>query len=818
MERLGALEDGPAARAALARLPELYQQWIAAQQDRLGDLSERRREVAHGLIAEAEVAARRIRDGIARLDERKVLDAFRTMNRAIAAALRRRRLDHAPAWYPFQLAFILLNLPGLVEPTHGDRRTVDLLFFPTGGGKTEAYLGLAAFVMVYRRLVHGSPGGCGLAVLMRYTLRLLTLDQLGRASAVVCALELERRSEPERLGDWPFEIGLWVGRGATPNRMGAEGDRDEHSARARVLRYKRDSKTFPPIPIESCPWCGAPFDPNSFQLVPNAKRPTDLLLCCANRRCEFSRQPGLPVLTVDEPIYRRLPGFLIATADKFAAMPWVGEVAGFFGRVAAFDEHGAGRRAVAGPERVLEGSLPPPDLIIQDELHLISGPLGSMAGLCETAVDALCTRKVAGEQVRPKIIASTATVRRAEAQIQALFGRSRTMIFPPPGPDRRDSFFARSVHEPEESRLYMGVAAPGRSPKVLFLRAVTTLLAAARRAWEGAGAKRAGNPADPYMTLVAYFNALRELGSARRIVEDEVRTRLTGYGNRRRIGTTTPPFVDRRLGDPIELTSREGTARVADAKRRLETEFAGDRPVDVALATNMISVGLDVLRLGLMVVSGQPKAASEYIQATSRVGRDPTRPGLVVTLLNLNKPRDRSHYERFIHWHESFYRAVEAVSVTPFAPRALDRGLAAATVALARLGWSELTPLFAAADIERVRPELHVIADRFAERIAGHRPAVPRSVVTELRAQVTSLLDDWASLAHDHRAGGTVFGYDLRGGVTKALLREMLDPELRHADHRERRFRAPRSLRDVEPTVLLRKLMPNGSEIRDNDG
>jgi hypothetical protein len=231
----------------------------------------------------------------------------------------------------------------------------------------------------------------------------------------------------------------------------------------------------------------------------------------------------------------------------------------------------------------------------------------------------------------------------------------------------------------------------------------------------------------------------------------------------------------------------------------------------------MISVGLDVLRLGLMVVSGQPKTASEYIQATSRVGRDPVRPGLVVTLLNLNKPRDRSHYGRFSHWHGSFYRAVEAVSVTPFASRALDRGLAAGTVALARLGWPELTPVGAAIEVERVRPALTAVADRYAERVAAHRAQVPPSVVADVRAKVTSLLDDWASLAHDYRAGGTAFGYALQPGVSKALLREMLDPELRHADERERRFRAPRSLRDVEQNVLLRQLMPNGSEIREGD-
>jgi hypothetical protein len=159
---------------------------------------------------------------------------------------------------------------------------------------------------------------------MRYTLRLLTIDQLGRAAAVVCALELARQADTAKLGDWPFEIGLWVGRGATPNRMGAEGDRDDYTARAQVLRYKRDTSSFPPIPIDSCPWCGEKFKPDAFRLEPDTRRPTNLLLVCSNRRCEFSTAPGLPVLTVDEPIYRRLPAFLIATVDKLRRCPGKG--------------------------------------------------------------------------------------------------------------------------------------------------------------------------------------------------------------------------------------------------------------------------------------------------------------------------------------------------------------------------------------------------------------------------------------------------------------------------------------------------------------
>ncbi len=294
MEKLAELPDAAAAASALDRLPTLYEAWIAGQKKKLGGLSARRREVADGLLQQAGIAAARVRSGIAQLADPRALDAFRTMNRAIAAAARRQRPDETPRWRPFQLAFILLNLEGLVSPTHKDRETVDLLFFPTGGGKTEAYLGLAAFVLVWRRLIHPGRQGCGLAVLMRYTLRLLTLDQLGRAAAVVCALELERRGDPSRLGDWPFEIGLWVGRAATPNRMGADGDRDDTTARARVLSYKRDSSRYPPIPISSCPWCGTEFDQHSFQLVPDMKRPVNLELRCKNRKCEFGPLRACP--------------------------------------------------------------------------------------------------------------------------------------------------------------------------------------------------------------------------------------------------------------------------------------------------------------------------------------------------------------------------------------------------------------------------------------------------------------------------------------------------------------------------------------------
>ncbi len=803
MEALAATGDADALVAALAAFPARYGEWIAGQRET--KLNGKRAEAAAILLDEAKHACARIERGIALLKEPDVFKAFRVANRAMAKAARRRSARAAnvapeavepPRWRPFQLAFLLMNLEGIARPSSSDREAVDLLFFPTGGGKTEGYLGLAAFTMVLRRLRNSGLSSAGVAVLMRYTLRLLTLDQLGRVAALVCALELEREADAA-LGPWPFEVGLWVGRAATPNRMGAKGDDDETTARSKTLKYKNDSKRWPaPIPLESCPWCGTPFTNDSFSLQPNSDRPTDLRVVCVSRKCEFRGDRPLPILTVDEPIYARRPAFLIATVDKFASLPWVGDVGRLFGK---------------GEKEPLL----PPELIIQDELHLISGPLGTMAGLYEIAVDRLASREEAGKRVKPKVVASTATIRRAEAQVRALFGRSAVYVFPPPGPDRRDSFFARTVSQSEkEPRTYVGLSAQGRSLKVLLLRTYLALLGASQRLFTEAGGAALGekNPADPYLTLLGYFSSLRELGGTRRIVEDEVAARAARYGERRRAGAGRGEFLDRAIQqEVVELTSRESTAKVARAKERLALPFTDKEHVDVALATNMISVGLDITRLGLMVVLGQPKTTSEYIQATSRVGRDDTRPGLVVTLQNVHRPRDRSHYERFGAYHASFYRAVEATSVTPFSARALERAAAAVAVALARHGMPSLTPAAGAGQVEAVRKDLAFVAEEMAERAMRHDPQKAAEELEALRKKVKSLVDDlldgWAALAHEKRQNGVKLAYQAkeRGGPSNAfaLLRDPLDPELDSLPSQARKFRAQRSMRDVEPSVGL---------------
>ena len=958
MDALGSLPDGQAAEAALRPLVDRYRAWIASRREALSAFTdagnetpdpppgERERALStltdarHGTAAEllrrAGAAADRMERGIAMLaSDAGALDAFRVANRAVARALRQRFperfADGPPRWRAFQLAFILLNVPGLADPNDPDRETVDLLFFPTGGGKTEAYLGLAAFAMVLRRLrnpEHDGLQGAGVSVIMRYTLRLLTLDQLARASGLVCALELEREAAADaRYGAWPFEIGLWVGKAATPNLMGRKGDGRSDSARARTRQFKADPGGKPsPIPLESCPWCGTRFEPASFTLLPNDERPAELRIVCANFECDFSGDRPLPVLAVDEPIYRRLPAFLIATVDKFASLPWVAETGKLLGGAERFNAargaagsgmaRGTARGAAKGTAghaagfygaaesragRRLERPLPPPDLVIQDELHLISGPLGTMVGLYEAAIEALCVRdpgdsgndpgsgsgngpgsgsdhglgggpdqraerthheapkqrglgdgptgssgsgldhgpgspgeraeRIRGEaperhnpgdgptggfdgepghrSVRPKIIASTATVRQARDQIQALFARPDTRIFPPPGPDRRDSFFARTVPvERTAGRRYLGITSPGRSPKVLMRKVWLALMGAAERAYRDAGGHaNHDNPADPYMTVLGYFNSLRELGGARRILEEEVQNTIKQYGERRRFRERRGLFQDRRtFSEVVELTSRVSTDKVADARRRLECAFHEPQRVDCAIATNMISVGLDIPRLGLMVVLSQPKTHAEYIQATSRVGRDDRRPGLVVTLLNVHKPRDRSHYERFRHYHETFYRSVEVSSVTPFSARALDRGFAGALVGLARHAEATLTPPEGVERIADVRAGLERrLLDSFRERI-DRQPfaddAERGECLRNVRGRVAELLDAWQAVVEDYHAAGVAVRYQrYEPGAGRPLLREMLDTDFESGDHR--RFRANRSLRDVEPEVNL---------------
>ncbi|MFJ2814292.1 helicase-related protein [Streptomyces sp. NPDC087294] len=631
--------------AALEALAAGYERWIDRKEVEAGALPEPMyEEPARHQVEACREALGRLREGIGLLGSKPdLMRAFRLANRAMAEQRARsawvkngRRGTPDPAagrWRPFQIAFVLLCLAGIDDPAHRDRGVSDLLWFPTGGGKTEAYLGLIALTSFLRRLRGGADGG-GVTVLMRYTLRLLTLQQFERAAILLCAMERMRRDTPE-LGGEEFSLGMWVGRSATPNTL------DEAERKLTELRRDLDKRlaTENPVQLHACPWCGTRLDARAYEVDHGARR---MHVRCPGTGCDFA--DGLPVHLIDEAVYAARPTLVIATVDKFASMPWRPATAALFNLDDPSDP------------------TPPPELIVQDELHLISGPLGTLTGLYETAVDALAGR--------PKVIASTATIRRAGAQGRSLFDRE-VRQFPPAGLDSRDSWFAvETPREEKASRRYVGLFAPGTSQSTLLIRTYATLLHRAKYA------RTDDEVRDAYWSLVGYFNSLRLLSAAELQVHDDVLAYLELLAEREGV----PP---RPVANYSELTSRIDASEIPARLKGIEKKLPDGDTVDVLLATNMIAVGVDVDRLGLMAVMGQPQTTAEYIQATSRVGR--ASPGLVAVMLNASRSRDRSHYESFQHFHSALYREVESTSVTPFSARARERGLHAVVVALTRL-------------------------------------------------------------------------------------------------------------------------------------
>ncbi|MEU7877112.1 helicase-related protein [Microbispora bryophytorum] len=690
--------------AGLRGLVEGYRAWIAerAEESRLlGDTEFAR--AARNQIKLCESACDRMVSGIETLQqEPQVMAAFRYANEAMAEQRartswikdgRKEQPEIAKGfWRPFQIAFLLLCLDGIVDPDHPDRDKADLLWFPTGGGKTEAYLGIIAFTVFLRRLRNSEEKGGGVAAIMRYTLRLLTLQQFERAAALICAMEIIRDGRPKELGEETISIGMWVGAAATPNKLKVAADS------LKKLREGKELHKENPVQLRFCPWCGTPMGPDEYEVDVESSR---MRIYCANADCDFHNE--LPVHVVDDKIYVVRPTLIIATVDKFAQIAWRPEVAALFN----LDR---------------KGTLPP-ELIVQDELHLISGPLGSLTGLYETAIDAVAKK--------PKIIASTATIRRAKEQVRRLFDREVAQ-FPPAGLDARDSWFAvETSAEGKASRYYLGLLAPNLSQATLLIRAYAALLHHAKVV-EGSDDVR-----DAYWTLIGYFSSLRILAAADLQVAADVQERLKMLAERH--------GHERRVADRnAELTSRVKSSDIPTRLKELEIKHPNERAFDTVLATNMISVGVDVDRLGLMAIMGQPQTTAEYIQSSSRVGRQ--HPGLVVMLYNANRSRDRSHYESFVPYHSALYRQVESTSVTPFSPRARDRALHAVLVGMARLSCPELRFNRGAAAVRDHMSRIEELKDVILARVG----AVDKDEVAGTEKDLNDIIAKWVQLADDN--------------------------------------------------------------------
>lgn len=553
--------------------------------------------------------------------------------------------NRVPEWRPFQLAFILQCIASFVDENSNEKELIDLLYFPTGGGKTEAYLAVSAFLIFWRRINYIQSYD-GVNIIIRYTLRLLSAQQFERASKMVLACEFIR-SNYNDLGSKSISIGFWVGTNTIPNTLKGDKGAIKKLENTQKKLNKGDNFVVNPFQLSNCQWCNTKIiskinQTDTVYQIGHRIGKSNLVSYCLNESCHFSEsRGGLPVVLIDEDIYQKPPTILFATVDKFAMLAWKGESTTFF--------NGSNRK---------------PELIIQDELHLLNGTLGSLVGLFENALLELCDN--------PKIIASTATVKNVDKQIQGLYGRE-ARVFPQYATNADDTFFSKVIEE--SKRKYIGVLPTGKTTVVTNLQLVASLLYARLEIWKQSNEK---NEADSFWTILSYFKSLKEIGR----FSNKINSELKPIIKQLQVRYLNDDFVlannyNKLSYRNIELTSRIPNEKIKKNLDLLEKEFNGNikehTAYDLVLATNMISVGLDVSRLGVMVMNGMPPNTAEYIQASSRVAR--TNEGLVLTLYDPFNSRDLSYYEDFVQFHKTFYKQVEPLSVTPFAENALDKML-----------------------------------------------------------------------------------------------------------------------------------------------
>ena len=725
-----------------------YDAWIAKRRQDASVLSGEELKAAQRILDRCCTALDRMRQGLKRLEtDDHAVKAFAMANLAVARQIKDKK--KSPQWYPFQLGFLLINLETLTNEDTPDRDTVDLLWFPTGGGKTEAYLALIAFLICYRRMRYPDKGG-GTAVIMRYTLRLLTTQQFVRASGLICALELLRRQRSVDLGQEPISLGLWVGGEIVPNTFLQASNHLDELQRSGPMRAEKFILYHCPAP-----GCGAEL------LVPaiNESRRSGLewsrgsfRFVCPNPNCELNQTGAgdgvIPVNVIDQHLYQHPPSLLMSTVDKFALFAWKSEPNAFFGR--------SGNR--------------PPELIIQDELHLISGELGTIYGLYEAAVDTVIELK----GVKPKYIASTATIRHAAGQVKRLYGRE-VFVFPPPGLYIEDSFFARTapISNEHPGRLYVGYLAPGRKRQESLSALAATLLTAPPTRNIDRDIR------DAWWTLLIYHGSLKGVGNSNNTMRNDVPELMKMiYAEIREKNTSSqeiPATPDQRelIGEQItELTSNIGAGKIPVTLGRMAKKWTDPESISALLCTNMISVGIDVDRLALMIVNGQPLTTGEYIQASSRVGRG-TVPGLVVANYFRNQARSLSHYENFRAYHESFYRFVEPTSVTPFSAQARKRALHAAVIIVMRQAVPGLLSESEAGRFDYNNHLLKSAKDKFWRRCKLADPAETDKIKEELDA----IFEWWEGRALDARQRSRQLTYSVRDRSKLRLIQKFEEME-----------------------------------------
>ncbi|TCP25637.1 helicase-like protein [Scopulibacillus darangshiensis] len=743
MSDLAGLSSNESPEKILKPLIEGYRKWIENKSTGVDNVPELLQPIARKHLKLCKESLDRMKNGLKLLEDQQILEAFRLANTAILLQQvngKDRRFgcvedkqiifnkpfkesvkdeislkNASNTWRAFQIAFILMSIESLVDEKCDAREVVDLIWFPTGGGKTEAYLGVAAFQMILRRLKN--PLDSGVDVMMRYTLRLLTADQFQRSSRLICSLEYLRSKNSKKLGDAPFSIGIWVGSNTTPN--------SNKAAKTSLNKLQKNEKNAQQFIVNSCSWCGANL--GYYDEKGSKKRyyfgykikNDRLVVHCPDKNCHFHEE--LPIYIVDETIYEKHPTFLIGTVDKFVQLVWQPKARALFG---------------IGPNGERFNS--PPSLIVQDELHLISGPLGTLTGLFEALIEELCLKNVEGKVIKPKIIAATATIKQFEEQARALFGRENARLFPSPGLENEDSFFAtpainKETGKPMPGRKYVGVYTTSVRIMMSQVMAFSSILQSTAEINE--------RERDPYWTLLSFYNTLRELGGGLTLTQ----TDIPQYSNSMAMRKGLQKDI-RYINNVLELTSRKQSHEISKTIDDLKLEYRPNKDqkdmnstIDLCLASNIIEVGVDIDRLSVMAIVGQPKMTAQYIQVSGRVGRRWwERPGLIFTLYSNTKSRDKSHFEHFREYHQKLYAQVEPTSVTPFSDSCLDRGLHAVVIGFLRQALND--DISRSPDWKEIRKSLNNKIVPFYNRLIERAELVDPEQVEELKSRFMEIL------------------------------------------------------------------------------
>lgn len=756
-------EETTAVVAGLMRFVENYESWVGLQQATLQGLDSHEVDAGRRITERMEQTLKRMRKGVAFIENDPVVaQAFSLANQAMLEQMRqvdkvkgKLKKDEAYAWRPFQLAFVLTVMESSIKDDDEFRDIVDLIWFPTGGGKTEAYLALIAFLIVWRRLTHSTSGG-GTVVLMRYTLRLLTSQQYLRAARLICALDIIRQKTPD-LGEEPITIGMWVGAATSPNSFKVACEQVD-----KIAAGKQEAARS--LVLDACPWCGQIFEGVDHYIA----KPSEFKFCCCNDDCHFGQSGSgiIPCNVVDEALYKNPPTLLIATIDKFARLAWEERAEAFLGG----------------------SQMRPPELIIQDELHLIAGALGSVAGVYESALYTVLQQR----GCYPKYVASTATIRMAEQQVKRIYG-AELAVFPPPGLGCDDSYFAKTVDlSVRPGRLYVGYFAPSLDQQHCMAPLAAALLAAPESVF-GPDTQEREALLEAWWSQVVYHGSLKGVGNSHNAFNIDVREM---FGRLIEEAQLTDNKVTRPLPELAQLTSVSSAEQNARTFSQLESVRGEEDCLDAVLATNMVSVGLDVSRLALMVINGQPLTTAEYIQASSRVGRSAV-PGIVCMNYYRNSARNVSHFENFRPYHESFYRFVEPTSVTPYTYQSRLRALHAALVIALRHSCKSLLANDRAAAFDPENPQVKKVIQDLKHRCAMADPERKEDIASH----IDKLVDEWQAEVRSCASQKRQLHY-------QASDRERNNERLlyNHNDKIKGLWPTLQSMRNVEETALLKSL------------